>query len=112
MSGLLKVTSEVSALKKVLVHRPGMELLNLTPRYLGDLLFDEIPWLEGAQEEHDGFVDAMQNCGVEVFYLEKMIVDLLGDQRLKEELLNEQLSFSPLMRPDVLRYVQIGRAHV
>ena len=106
MSGLLKVTSEVGVLKKVLVHRPGLELRNLTPRYLGDLLFDEIPWLEGAQEEHDGFVDAMRKCGVEVFYLEQMIIDLLGDQRLKEELINEHLSFSPLMRPDVLRYVR------
>jgi len=102
----LHVTSEVGTLKKVLVHRPGRELLNLTPRYLGDLLFDEIPWLEGAQEEHDGFVTAMQQSGVEVFYLEHMLVELMSDERLKEELVNDQLRFSPISRPDVLRYVR------
>lgn len=106
MSKLLEVNSEVGTLKKVLVHRPGAELLNLTPRYLGDLLFDEIPWLEGAQEEHDGFVAAMQQCGVEVFYLEQMLVELMADERLKDELINEQLKFSPISRPEVLRYVR------
>lgn len=106
MSELLRVTSEVGALKKVLVHRPADELLNLTPRYLGDLLFDEIPWLERAQEEHDGFVDAMRQCGVEVYYLEEMLVELIGDERLKEELINEQLRFSPLTRPEVIKYVR------
>ena len=41
--GKIQVTSEIGKLKKVLLHRPGNELLNLTPDTLGRLLFDDIP---------------------------------------------------------------------
>jgi len=59
-----QVWSEVGPLKKVLLHRPGLELKNLTPKYLEDLLFDEIPWLAKAQVEHDGFKKALEENGV------------------------------------------------
>ena len=49
----IKVNSEIGKLKKVLLHRPGNELLNLTPECLERLLFDDIPYLEIAQKEHD-----------------------------------------------------------
>ena len=49
----IHVTSEIKKLKKVLLHRPGEELLNLTPDTLGELLFDDIPDLAEAQVEHD-----------------------------------------------------------
>ena len=52
MSGV-NVKSEIKPLKKVLLHRPGKELLNLTPNTLEELLFDDIPFLKVAQEEHD-----------------------------------------------------------
>lgn len=51
----VNVKSEVGALKKVILHRPGDELLNLTPDTLERLLFDDIPFLEVAQQEHDAF---------------------------------------------------------
>ena len=40
---MVNVKSEIKPLKKVLVHRPGRELLNLTPASLSRLLFDDIP---------------------------------------------------------------------
>ena len=49
----ISVRSEVAPLKKVLLHRPGRELLNLTPASMERLLFDDIPFLKVAQEEHD-----------------------------------------------------------
>ena len=52
---LIDVKSEIGPLKKVLLHRPGNELLNLTPDNLGRLLFDDIPFLPVAQKEHDEF---------------------------------------------------------
>jgi len=42
----INVTSEIGRLKKVVLHRPGVELENLTPKWLEQLLFDDIPWLE------------------------------------------------------------------
>ena len=49
----INVTSEIAPLKKVLLHRPGKELLNLTPDTLGRLLFDDIPFLPDAIKEHE-----------------------------------------------------------
>ena len=49
------VKNEIQPLKRVLLHRPGKELLKLTPKRLGELLFDDIPFLRVAQREHDAF---------------------------------------------------------
>ena len=51
----ISVRSEIKPLKKVLLHRPGRELLNMTPERLPELLFDDIPFLRAAQQEHDEF---------------------------------------------------------
>ena len=61
----IHVTSEIKTLKKVLLHRPGEELLNLTPDTLGELLFDDIPDLKDAQEELDRFAKIRRAQGVE-----------------------------------------------
>src|SRR5574344_2055605 len=73
----INVKSEIKPLKKVLVHRPGRELLNLTPDSLGRLLFDDIPYLPVAQEEHDEFVRILKDNGIEVVYLEDLMTDVL-----------------------------------
>ena len=52
---MINVKSEIMPLKRVLLHRPGNELLNLTPDSLQRLLFDDIPYLQRAREEHDEF---------------------------------------------------------
>ena len=66
----INVTSEIAPLKKVLLHRPGKELLNLTPDTLGRLLFDDIPFLPVAIKEHEEFAQILKDNGVEVVYLE------------------------------------------
>src|SRR6476619_4813791 len=58
------VDSEVSPLRTVLLHRPGPELARLTPRNNDSLLFDAIPWVGRAQEEHDAFAAALRERGV------------------------------------------------
>ena len=73
----IHVTSEIGKLRKVLLHRPGNELLNLTPDTLSQLLFDDIPFLPDAQKEHDAFAQALRDNGVEVVYLEDLMTDVL-----------------------------------
>src|SRR3954462_1337789 len=73
-----RVTSEVGPLRTVLLHRPGAELKRLTPRNSADLLFDGIPWVERAQEEHDAFADALRRHDVEVLYLRDMLAESLA----------------------------------
>ena len=73
----IHVTSEIMPLKKVLLHRPGRELLNLTPNTLEELLFDDIPYLKVAEEEHDAFSQLLRDNGVEVVYLEDLVAEVL-----------------------------------
>ena len=73
--------SEVGKLRKVMVHRPGLELQRLTPTNHDDLLFDDVLWVERAQWEHDQFVARMRERGVEVF----LLVDLLSEALASEE---------------------------
>ena len=76
--GNIHVTSEIGKLRRVLLHRPGNELLNLTPDTLSSLLFDDIPYLPDAQKEHDAFAKALRDNGVEVVYLEDLMADVIA----------------------------------
>lgn len=71
------VRSEIQPLKKVLLHRPGRELLNLIPDRLPELLFDDIPYLKVARQEHDAFAQILRDNGVEVVYLEDLMTQVL-----------------------------------
>ena len=73
----INVKSEIAPLKKVLLHRPGNELLNLTPDSLSRLLFDDIPYLPEAIKEHDEFARVLKENGVEVVYLEDLMTEVL-----------------------------------
>ena len=87
MAGV-NVKSEIKPLKKVLLHRPGKELLNLTPNTLEELLFDDIPFLKVAQEEHDAFAQILRDNGVEVVYLEDLMAEVLDQKpELREQFL-------------------------
>lgn len=73
----IHVTSEIGQLKKVLLHRPGKELEHLVPDELSRLLFDDIPYLKVAQQEHDFFANILRRHGAEVVYLEDLVAETL-----------------------------------
>jgi arginine deiminase len=77
-------TSEVGRLHTVMLHRPGPELKRLTPRNNDKLLFDGIPWVSRAQEEHDAFAQALRDRDVEVLYLTDLLVETLQDAEARE----------------------------
>lgn len=86
------VKNEIGQLRKVLLHRPGRELLNLTPDRLGELLFDDIPYLRVAQQEHDAFAQTLRDNGVEVVYLEDLMTQVLElNPKLTEPFLHQWL---------------------
>ena len=88
----INVNNEIKPLKKVLLHRPGEELLNLTPNALDELLFDDIPDLEKAIEEHDNFAKIFKDEGIEVVYLEDLMAETLDqNNNLREEFLEKYL---------------------
>src|SRR5919107_1546730 len=88
----LGADSEVGALRTVLLHRPGPELRRLTPRNNDKLLFDGIPWVDRAQEEHDAFAQALRDHGVDVLYLTELLQETLEFETAREEAISGVLA--------------------
>jgi arginine deiminase len=86
-----RVDSEVGKLRKVLVHRPGLEHTRLTPTNAGELLFDDVIWVKRAKEEHDAFCSAMRDRGVEVYEAEALLSEVLGIPEGREWVLDRVL---------------------
>jgi arginine deiminase len=74
----LGVHSEVGTLRRVMVHRPGLEHTRLTPANAEELLFDDVLWVSKAKQEHDAFCEVMRERGVEVFEAEALLRDALA----------------------------------
>ncbi|TQS41408.1 arginine deiminase [Cryptosporangium phraense] len=86
------VDSEVGRLRTVMLHRPGPELRRLTPRNNGSLLFDGIPWVARAQEEHDAFAEALRAHDVEVLYVDQLLAEALVDPGARKDITEVLLS--------------------
>ncbi|WP_026893703.1 arginine deiminase [Clostridiisalibacter paucivorans] len=97
---MLNVTSEISKLKTVLLHRPGKELENLVPDLLEKLLFDDIPYLKIAQEEHDSFAQILRNNDIEVLYLRDLAAESLTTNELREQMIEDFLEESHVFGQD------------
>ena len=95
--------SEIAPLKKVLMHRPGEEFLNLTPNSLERLLFDDIPYLKTAQEEHDALAELLQTNGIEVVYLTDLVAEALdaGGDSARAEFLNQFIVEAGINSPNM-----------
>ena len=91
----LRLFSEYETLKAVITHRPGHEIERLTPYNTGELLFEDVPYLEVMQQEHDRFTDLIkQATGAQVFRLHDLLIDVLQDEKVKMEMFLEFLASS------------------
>lgn len=88
----LNVTSEVGRLRRVIVHRPGVELARLTPSNADELLFDDVLWLERAEQEHDAFAAALAGAGAEVLHFDNLLRTTLATPEAREWVLAETLT--------------------
>lgn len=95
----VQVYSEIGKLEAVILHRPGKELLNVVPGMMEELLFDEIPYLEVAQEEHDQFAQVLRETGTEVYYLEDLASEAVTSQEIKEEFVDSYLDEADIFVP-------------
>ena len=75
--------SEVGRLRRVMVHRPGLEHTRLTPTNAEELLFDDVIWVARAKAEHDMFVEVMRDRGIEVFLAEELLAGALARPEAK-----------------------------
>lgn len=94
----LYVGSEVGRLRRVLLHRPDLELRRLTPANKDELLFDDVLWVKRARQEHDGFADALRERGVEVLYLHELLADVLHQGAVRHQVVGETVRAARLGR--------------
>ena len=83
----LYVGSEVGALRRVMLHRPDLELRRLTPANKDELLFDDVLWVKRARQEHDAFADTLREAGVEVLYLGELLAETVELPQARAEVL-------------------------
>lgn len=76
----LGVHSEVGTLRRVLVHRPGLEHTRLTPSNAEEMLFDDVLWVAQAKREHDAFCERMRERGIEVLQSEELLAEAVADE--------------------------------
>ena len=94
----LHVASEVGVLRRVLLHRPDLELRRLTPSNCGDLLFDDVLWVKRARQEHDAFADTLADRGIEVLYVGELLAETLKDDGARAWLLDRVINERDLGR--------------
>jgi arginine deiminase len=110
---VLAVASEVGRLREVVVHRPGSELTRLTPGNIGDLLFDDVMWVERAREEHDAFVAQLIDQGVVVHHFHDLLVEALQMPGARSFLVEELATadrFGLALAGLLARYISEGPA--
>ncbi|MFI5738267.1 arginine deiminase [Streptomyces anulatus] len=88
----LGVHSEVGRLRKVLVCAPGLAHRRLTPTNSGDLLFDDVMWVENAQRDHADFVAQLTGRGVEVVELHELLAATMADPEARAWLLDRKIT--------------------
>ena len=86
------VHSEIGKLRRVLVCSPDLAMKRLTPSNCDILLFDEIPWVEQAQRDHEVFVKSMEERGIEVLELHKLLEETLDVEGAREWLLTRVIN--------------------
>jgi arginine deiminase len=83
--------SETGKLREVLVHRPDLSLQRLTPDNCKALLFDDVLWVKKARQEHDGFVDALRERGINVLEFGAMFAETLAMPEARTWLLDRRV---------------------
>ena len=85
--------TEFGTLKKVIMHRPGWEIERLTPQNTSELLFEDVPFLESMQKEHDEYTNLIKNVtDAKVYRLRQLLLDILVNQNLKNTILKDALA--------------------
>ena len=89
MNEFINVKSEIGRLRRVMLHRPGIELANLMPDYLERMLAEDTPDVRRAGEEHDVFANILRSNGVDVVYIEDMFTDVVRDEAVKKSFIHD-----------------------
>jgi len=90
----IHIYSEIGKLNKVLLHRLGNEIEGLVPQNFERLLFDDIPYLKVAQQEHDKFAEVLRENDIEVAYYTDETAKALSQDWVRKEFILRFISES------------------
>lgn len=90
----INLMSEFDDLQCVIMHRPGNEIDRLTPQNRHQYLFEEIPFLDDMQIEHDNFTSHIRSTGIKVLYLQDLLMQTLKIKDISYKFLNSQLKYN------------------
>ncbi len=99
----IRVHSETGRLRRVLLHRPGLEIDRMVPAMMERLLFDDILYGDEAREEHDLFRTVLERAGVEVLEAQVLLAEALASPAARAELLSELGAGLEVPRPVIER---------
>jgi len=88
------VTSEIGALRSVLVHTPGRELVAVTPGNREDYLYDDIIDLDLAVGEHRRFAAVLERFA-EVLEVRDLLAEVAAQPEAREFLVTRALEVVP-----------------
>jgi arginine deiminase len=90
----VRVTSEIGALRTVICHTPGPELLAVTPTNREQYLYDDIINLRQAQSEHAQF-RAILSRFCEVLHVRDLLADIVDQDEVRRFLVNRVREVAP-----------------
>ncbi len=93
---VLNVQSETGKLEAVLLHYPGAEVENMTPKNARRALYSDILNLSIAQKEYEQLYGVL-NKHSKVFVIKDLLIELLKDNKHKKELLKKICSTENVM---------------
>ena len=82
----IDVQSEIGRLDAVLLHRPGAEVENMTPRNVSRALYSDILNLSIAQKEYEQLYWTLSKVA-QVYEVSDLLVKVLDDEKSREELI-------------------------
>lgn len=93
----LTLNSEYNTLKVVIMHRPGIEIDRLTPANHKEYLYEDVPYLDEMQAEHDEFRLLIKEAtGATIYRLHELLTDVLSDKKLLLDAVRHALAFTGL----------------
>src|SRR4051812_33132400 len=104
-TGQYGVHSEIGKLRKVMVCRPGLAHMRLTPENSASLLFDDVIWVHEAEVQHYNFRELMRERGIDVVEMHDLLATTLENTEARAWLLDRKITPNavPLLGLDELR---------
>ncbi len=103
--GAIRINSEIGKIQKVIIHKPGFEIENMTPSTAQSLLYDDILDLNVSISEHDELVKIL-NLHTKTFEVKDLLEDVINDEKVKENLIKDlikKMNASPNILDDLMK---------